>query len=102
MHLLFLVALLAMAPASSPLQPTGRSPLNDKCPNATSWFAGQSRGADARRLDQLPPGRLELTVVREVDGCPIPAVLREGISGWPADRAEPAAQPREPVRRQPR
>ena len=102
MHLLFLVALLAMAPVSSPLQPTGRSPLNDKCPNATSWFAGQSRGADARRLDQLPPGRLELTVLREVDGCPIPAVLREGISSWPSERPEPAAPATDSVRRQPR
>ena len=101
MHLLFLVALLAMAPASSPLQPTGRSPLNDKCPNARSWFADQSGGADARRLDQLPPGRLELTVVREVDGCPIPAVLREGISVWPVDRSEPTPAP-DSVRRQPR
>ena len=102
MPVLFLVALLAMAPVSSPLQPAGRSPLDEKCPNARSYFAADSRGAEARRLDQLPPGRLELTVVREVGGCPIPAVLREGISGWPADRAEPAAQPRDPVRRQSR
>jgi hypothetical protein len=32
-----------------------------------------------RRLDELPPGRLELAVVREVERCPIPAVLRENI-----------------------
>jgi hypothetical protein len=102
MPVLLLVTLLAIAPVSSPLQPAGRSPLDEKCPNARSYFAANSRNAEARRLDQLPPGRLELTVVREVDGCPIPAVLREGISGWPAGRAESAAQPRDPVRRQPR
>jgi len=81
MPVLLLVTLLAAAPLSSPLQPASRSPQDGKCPNARSYFTGDSRSAEARRLDQLPPGRLELTVLREVDGCPIPAVLREGISG---------------------
>ena len=86
MNALFLVVLFAAAPAVSPLQPGARTPLNDKCPQARSWFAGEPRGAQARRLDQLPPGRLELTVLREVDGCPIPAVLRDGIGGPPEAR----------------
>jgi hypothetical protein len=32
----------------------------------------------------MPPGRLELAVLREVDGCPIPAVVRESWSGKPS------------------
>jgi len=94
MSALFLAALLAAAPASAsaPLQPTSRLAPDSKCPSATSYFANGSDGAQARRLDQLPPGRLELTVLREVQGCPIPAVLRDGIGGRPT--AEPARSER--------
>ena len=52
-----------------------------RCPEDMLRYAGQGRPPVARRLDELPPGRLELTVYRQVDGCPIPAVLREGIGG---------------------
>lgn len=42
-----------------------------------------TRGVDppppARRLDQLPPGNLELTVQREVDGCIEPVIIRYGV-----------------------
>ena len=55
-----------------------------KCPNATVRQAGIPERVAPQRLDQLPPGRLELTVLREFDRCPIPAVLREGIGGNPA------------------
>lgn len=34
-----------------------------------------------QRLDELPPGRLEHSVFRQVDGCPIPAVVREQFDG---------------------
>lgn len=33
----------------------------------------------ARRLDRLPPGNLELTVQREVDGCIEPTIIRYGV-----------------------
>jgi hypothetical protein len=39
-----------------------------------------------RRLIDLPPGRLELAVQREVDGCVIPVVLREGIGAAAEDQ----------------
>ena len=84
MPVLLLVALLALSPASTPLRPADGAAPRPDCPNARTYFADKSPGAGvARRLDQLPPGRLELTVQREVDGCPIPAVLREGIGGRP-------------------
>ena len=84
MPVLLLVAMLALSPASTPLRPAdGAAPRAD-CPDARTYYANKSAGAGImRRLDQLPPGRLELTVQREVDGCPIPAILREGISGRP-------------------
>ena len=49
------------------------------CPRAEVRRAERPKGLRAERLIELPPGRLELTVLREFDGCPIPAVLREGI-----------------------
>jgi hypothetical protein len=41
----------------------------------------------ARRLDELPQGRLEYAVMREVDGCVIPAVVHERV-GAPPDLSE--------------
>ena len=39
----------------------------------------QGERARARRFAEPQTGRLELAVVREIDRCPIPAVLREGV-----------------------
>ena len=73
------VAAPAPAPADPPIAtpdaPAGRA----KCDALRPRYAGQG-SADLRRLDELPPGRLELTVHRTVDGCPIPAVVRENIA----------------------
>ena len=89
MLLMILASMVALAPATtSPLRPVERPDrealpgiARSDCPEARAYYASKSPGtAVARRLDQLPPGRLELTVLREVDGCPIPAVLREGIT----------------------
>ena len=41
--------------------------------------------ASAQRLDQLPPGDLSLTVMRSVNGCVEPVIVREGY-GDPAFR----------------
>ena len=50
------------------------------CAGPTGHMAGRKdQGARARRLDQLPPGRLEYAVFREVGGCPIRAVVHENI-----------------------
>ena len=81
---LLLAAVSAVPAASLPLRPI-QQPVpasQSECPNARTYQAedGISRPG-ARRLDELPPGRLELTVLRQVNGCPIPAVVREGIGG---------------------
>ena len=85
MLLTILLAAVSATPAASlPLRPMHQPvPANQsECPNARTYQAedGISRPR-AWRLDELPPGRLELTVLRQVNGCPIPAVLREGIGG---------------------
>ncbi|HTU10224.1 MAG TPA: hypothetical protein VMG08_04930 [Allosphingosinicella sp.] len=56
----------------------------DAAPRRTG---GQS--LQSRRLDQLPQGDLTLTVVREVNGCPQPATIREGYGAAPFRAPEP-------------
>ena len=55
---------------------------SNKCGETMHQADGDVRPT-ARRLDQLPPGRLELTVLRQMGSCPEPVVLREGIGGNP-------------------
>jgi len=50
----------------------------------------QAPPARPRRLDELPAGDLHLTVVREVDGCQEPVIVRHGygaVREQPADRS---------------
>ena len=48
------------------------------CPGPTARMADQKgQGPRARRLDELPSGRLEYAVFREVGGCAIPAVVHQ-------------------------
>jgi hypothetical protein len=82
-------AALAAAPAESPalarnevIRPFPSTGEARDCPNPQTQFAVDRSGdLRARRLDELPQGRLEYAVHREVDGCAIPAVVREGIGG---------------------
>ncbi len=51
-----------------------------ECVRAGVQMADRPRGRiEMRRLDELPAGRLELTVMRQMNGCVVPAVVREGI-----------------------
>jgi hypothetical protein len=75
--MLTMLLLTLSAAAATPSALPAKTP---KCARADVTLA-RPADARARRLDQLPPGRLELTVLREIDRCPIPAVLREGIGG---------------------
>ena len=94
--MLFMILLgLVLAPANvgNPLVPApqedgsvlsnfGSNAPRKECANPSTRMADErQRGNQARRLDELPPGRLELAVLREVDGCVIPAVVHEGIGG---------------------
>ena len=57
---------------------------------------GASGGAEARRLDRLPAGNLDLAVVRQVNNCPQPVTIREGIGATGAQ--PPAKTQRTPLR----
>ena len=88
---------LAAAPASPaaifpPREPPAAARGTDAaCPSMAPRLAEEDWAARSRprRLIDLPPGRLELAVHREVDGCPIPAVLREGLGGSLAPTGRP-------------
>ena len=87
--LLMLIATSATSPQPPPAQPAAPSAPNSerKCMSLGPQIAAILRkGVRPQRLDELPPGRLELTVLREVDGCPQPAVIRENIGPVPLRR----------------
>lgn len=79
-----LIAMLvpAVAASAAPATPSLEADAPKRCVRPSTQMATVLRKNVApRRLDQLPPGRLELTVMREIDNCPIPAVLRDNIGG---------------------
>lgn len=52
------------------------------CDRPSSRVIGaNSREAGIHKLGDMPPAKQYLTVLREIDGCPEPVVLREGIGG---------------------
>ena len=78
--------LLALSTVPAAAQPAPAQPLQadrserKACPDMGPRIATLLRkGVRPQRLDELPPGRLELSVFRMVDGCPIPAVVRERV-----------------------
>lgn len=50
------------------------------CREPRMMIAREARVAP-RRLDDLPPGNLELAVQREVDGCIEPTIIRQDVGG---------------------
>ena len=76
---------MVTAPTATQAAPTLDTLLPDRaarkvCPDLGPRIATVLRkGVRPQRLDRLPPGRLEYGVFRQVDGCPIPAVVREGV-----------------------
>ena len=80
--MLTVALLLAAAPGALPTSFTGprQGLAAADCPSARRHEAGRSpRPMRPQRLTELPPGRLELAVLREIDHCPVSAVLREGV-----------------------
>ena len=79
MRLLILAAALAF-PAASPA--ADFKPAKADC--RLTHHAGPQGKAEAKKLTELPPGQLVLTVFRrDKNGCPVPLVVREGIGGQP-------------------
>lgn len=93
---LALSALAAGAAAAVPQDGEIRLAVPDHCdPIRNVLRTGAAGGAEARRLDRLPAGNLDLAVVREVNNCPQPVTIREGIG---ATGAQPAKVHRTPLR----
>lgn len=91
MGLLLIAAMLPSAffaaPAASPPREPGRTPFKMRvidpyaaAPATCRTPMRQANGmrVEPRKLGELPPGDLHLTVVREVEGCPEPTVVRQG------------------------
>ncbi len=120
MRLLVLIAALVVPAGSAALQPhSGQLPnakdrsapplavapgfgSNRDCPSDPRLHPVDSSGkAEFSPLGELPPGALSLAVMREVDGCHEPVVVRYGYGGVPskADEAVPPRRPRPLLRR---
>jgi hypothetical protein len=100
MRLLFALAAVAAPFASAPAQsPSADDPRARPLGGRTDCRPPMVRPADRewkgelRRLGELPPGQLTLTVFREVDGCPDPLIVRYGI-GSPEARPPSADRQR--------
>ena len=81
---LFVPALLSLALpaalAASPVQQRGGADLlgHRQCAPAGAMFAkGRASRTGPHRLDEEPPAQAYLAVLRTVQGCAIPAVMRE-------------------------
>ena len=95
----FMIAALFSA-ASSVAQPSASAPAPARPPVAAPPTLGtgtclsdlrrEAGGAPAasrpRRLGELPPGDLQLTVMREVDGCHEPVIVRQGFGAAGEER----------------
>lgn len=93
MRLAFLAlasALPAASPASPPASPPGAVPHRLAPPAMPSRLCGDDLkirpirspdGAKARRLGELPPGDLTLSVLNRVGDCIEPLIVRQGVGG---------------------
>ncbi len=79
--LLPLAAAAAAPMATVEVIPPGEAAsVPDRCdPIRNVRRTGAPARAEARRLDQLPAGNLDLAVMRQVNNCPEPVTIREGI-----------------------
>lgn len=70
------------APPASALAPGARNRVTGElCQPALSIPAARRGTPSSKKLGELPPGNMMLTVVREVDGCMTPVIVRQGLSG---------------------
>jgi hypothetical protein len=92
--LVFLPMAAATAPQSQPLPKPAPAPAEradmaaankpscdrfGRIDHAQDETVLRARPPRAQRLDELPPGDLHLTVVREVNGCHEPTIVRQNI-----------------------
>lgn len=87
MRLVIIAAALALPTGSSLAQPASPAPAHNPNKFAASRLdcmandvrhATQGRQGRFNRLGELPPGDLQLAVVRQVEGCQQPVIVRQG------------------------
>ena len=93
-HLLLAAALVlptgsALAGPREPIaQPSKFAGARIDCMSGRVRHADGPQKPRANRLGDLPPGDLQLAVVREVDGCQEPVIVRQGYGA--GARPEPS------------
>lgn len=79
--LLFAAPLLIAA-----AQPAYKIDAGKGCMNhGIDYAAAPPGGNSLRRLDQLPPANEYLTVIRSIDGCQKPVIVRYNVDGRTLD-----------------
>ena len=80
----------AQPPASAPARPPLAAPPTlgtGTCLSDLRREAGSAPAASRpRRLGELPPGDLQLTVMREIEGCHEPVIVRQGFGAAGEER----------------
>ncbi|HZF95799.1 MAG TPA: hypothetical protein VEZ20_13120 [Allosphingosinicella sp.] len=78
------------APAPAPARPPIAAPPSLGTGTCLSDLRREAASTPAtsrpRRLGELPPGDLQLTVMREVDGCHEPVIVRQGFGAIGGER----------------
>jgi hypothetical protein len=101
MRLLILPLMLAALPAAAapdearvpPRVQSSAGPLSDTCKRPDLHQAETPRAAETRKLGELPPGDVILSVYNQVDGCMEPVIVRYGDGRAPMP---PSPEPQRP------
>jgi hypothetical protein len=91
MRLSFLILMLPAIGGAASAGPPPTAAARGRCPSDPLLFADRDRGGQAqpRKLGELPPGRLYLSVDRQIDGCRQPVIVRYGIGAVQAPPPAP-------------
>jgi hypothetical protein len=95
MRVLILPLMLAALPASAapPAAPV-TSPAPDTCKRPDLHQAETPKRAKSRKLGELPPGDLILSVYNHVGGCMEPVIVRYGDGRAPAPASPEPLRPK--------
>lgn len=90
---LFATALPFMTVSAAPFAPTGRIATGKACKPIAPQLARSKDGGFLRILNE--PARFDLhqAVVRSLDGCPVPAILRQDVDGARLRNVQPDKSP---------
>jgi hypothetical protein len=102
MRLIVLPLILAALPAAAaPPAPSAEAPPVDRmappaadtCARGGVYQAETPKAPESRKLGELPPGDLLLSVYNQVDGCMEPVIVRYGDGRVPSAEQPARARP---------